>query len=68
MTSRKLNYDNLNNQFVALYTNSMGQVIEKRFCKKRHDLVFQDIIRYWSEVDIIQIKERFNNISIQSKH
>ena len=67
MTSRKLNYDNLNNQFVALYTNSMGQVIEKRFCKKRNDQVFQDIVKYWRDVDIIQIKERFSQ-SIKSKH
>ena len=31
MSSRKLNFDDETKQFIAIYTNIKGEVIEKRF-------------------------------------
>ena len=37
MTSRKLNFDEENKQFIALYTNIKGEEIEKVFNKQPAD-------------------------------
>ena len=55
MSSRKLNFDEETKQFIALYTNIKGEVIEKRFTANKP---YQDIINFWRDVDKLSIRER----------
>ena len=55
MTSRKLNFDEETKQFIALYTNIKGEVIEKRFTANKP---YQDIINFWRDVDQLSQRER----------
>ncbi len=43
MTSRKLNFDEENKQFIAIYTNIKGEEIEKIFTKQTADKTFKEI-------------------------
>ena len=58
MSSRKLNYDDENKQFVALYTNIKGEIIEKRFKRQTADKTHAEIIKYWRSVDALSIREK----------
>ena len=58
MSSRKLNFDDENKQFVALYTNIKGEIIEKRFKRQTADKTFKEIVKYWKDVDQLSIRER----------
>ena len=58
MSSRKLNYDDENKQFVALYTNIKGEIIEKRFKRQTADKTHAEIIQYWRSVDALSIREK----------
>ena len=71
MTSRKLNFDEENKQFIALYTNIKGEEIEKIFTRrtgpclhgfgpKRQpaDKSFKEIVKFWKDVDQLSIRER----------
>ena len=55
MSSRKLNFDEETKQFIAIYTNINGEVIEKRFTANKP---YQDIINFWRDVDQLSIRER----------
>ena len=55
MSSRKLNFDEDTKQFIALYMNIKGEVIEKRFTANKP---YQDIINFWRDVDKLSIRER----------
>jgi len=55
MTSRKLNFDEETKQFIALYTNIKGEIIEKRFTNIEP---YTDIIKYWRDIDQMSIRER----------
>ena len=59
MTSRKLNFDEETKQFVALYTNIKGEVIEKIFTRQQADKSFKEIVKFWKDVDQLSIRERF---------
>ena len=61
MSSRKLNYDDENKQFVALYTNIKGEIIEKRFKRQTADKTHAEIIKYWRSVDALSIREKITN-------
>ncbi len=41
MSSRKLNFDDENKQFIALYTNMKGEEIEKIFTKQPADKILE---------------------------
>ena len=58
MTSRKLNFDEENKQFIALYTNIKGEEIEKIFTRQPADKTFKEIVQYWKDVDQLAIRER----------
>ena len=58
MSSRKLNFDDENKQFVALYTNIKGEIIEKRFKRQTADKTHAEIIKYWRSVDALSIREK----------
>ena len=58
MSSRKLNFDDENKQFVALYTNIKGEIIEKRFKRQTADKTHAEIINYWRSVDALSIREK----------
>ena len=58
MSSRKLNFDDENKQFVALYTNIKGEIIEKRFKRQTADKTHAEIITYWRSVDALSIREK----------
>ena len=58
MSSRKLNFDDENKQFIALYTNIKGEIIEKRFKRQTADKTFKEIVKYWKDVDQLSIRER----------
>ena len=55
MSSRKLNFDEETKQFIAIYTNIQGEVIEKRFTANKP---YQDIINFWRDVDILTKREK----------
>ena len=58
MTSRKLNFDEENKQFIALYTNIQEEEIEKIFTKQPADKTFKEIVKFWKDVDQLSIRER----------
>ena len=58
MSSRKLNFDDENKQFIALYTNIKGEIIEKRFKRQTADKTHAEIIKYWRSVDALSIREK----------
>ena len=58
MTSRKLNFDEETKQFVALYTNIAGEEIEKRFPQQQADRTFQEIVKFWRDIDELTKRER----------
>ena len=58
MSSRKLNFDDKNKQFIALYTNIKGEIIEKRFKRQTADKTHAEIIKYWRSVDALSIREK----------
>ena len=58
MSSRKLIFDDENKQYVALYTNIKGEVIEKRFKRQTADKTHAEIIQYWRSVDALSIREK----------
>ena len=71
MSSRKLNFDDENKQFIALYTNIKGEIIEKRFkrrlgpypvwtgpVRQTADKTHAEIIKYWRSVDALSIREK----------
>jgi len=58
MSSRKLNFDDENKQFIALYTNIKGEIIEKRFSRQTADKTHAEIIKYWRSVDDLSIREK----------
>ena len=55
MSSRKLNVDEETKQFIAIYTNIQGEVIEKIFTANKP---YKDIINFWRDVDKLSIRER----------
>ena len=58
MTSRKLNFDEETKQFVAVYTNIAGEEIEKRFPQPQADKTFQEIVKFWRDIDELSKRER----------
>ena len=58
MSSRKLNFDDENKEFIALYTNIKGEIIEKRFKRQTADKTHAEIIKYWRSVDALSIREK----------
>jgi hypothetical protein len=58
MTSRKLNFDEETKQFVAVYTNIAGEEIEKRFPQQQADKTFQEIVKFWRDIDELSKRER----------
>ena len=58
MSSRKLNFDEENKQFIAIYTNIKGEEIEKIFSRQPADKSFKEIVKFWKDVDQLSIRER----------
>ena len=58
MSSRKLNFDDETKQFVALYTNIQGEMIEKRFKRQTADKTHVEKIKYWRSVDALSLREK----------
>ena len=58
MSSRQLNFDEETKQFVALYTNIAGEEIEKRFPQQQADKTFQEIVKFWRDIDELSKRER----------
>ncbi len=58
MSSRKLNFDEENKQFIAIYTNIIGEEIEKIFIKQPADKTFKEIVKFWKDVDQLSTRER----------
>ena len=61
MTSRKLNFDEENKQFIAIYTNIKGEEIEKIFTRQPADKTFKEIVKFWKDVDQLSIRERMTD-------